>query len=372
MFLLCAARILAQTPCKSAGVYEPCDIEFELSEQEAAQHPNPYLSVELRAEFRAPKGNTYRLPGFWDGGRKFKIRFAPLLEGRWDFRVSSNIERFSGKMGSFTATPPSTSGFVSPFNVHHFRYSEPNTGHYWMGDTCYRFATIPIETFRRLIDIRSTQKFNHLRGFVLGDEANAAKVFPTPDQITPEHFQNVDERILYMNRKGITCDLILAGGVSELEKLLPNWKQRERYLRYLAARYAAMNVTWQALPNLEENPNGPSLLKEIGEQLKQTDVYHHARLTGTIQTSGSLTGSGWIDAVTHRSSEPNLFAIEYQLYPMAFVNLDFGAEDSGAGKSGGDAVDTATFRKRMWQAAIAGEHVTFANTGTSNDVDLKF
>lgn len=374
--LLCGGAAWGQTPCKSTPVYEPCDIEFELTEQEAARHPNPYASVELRAELRDPRGNTYRLPGFWDGGRKFKVRFSPLAEGQWDFRVSSNIDRFSGKMGSFTATAPTTFGFVAPFNVHHFRHSQLNTPHYWMGDTCYRFTTIPIETFRRLIDIRAGQKFNHLRGLVLGDEANAAKVFADPDHITPEYFQNVDERIRYMNRKGIACDLLLASGQNHLAKLLPNWKQRERYIRYLVARYSAMNVTWQGLQDVEEYDDGPALLKEISDLLKQVDVYHHPRSTDTAGTSGSLAGTGTINYLTYRSAEPNLFVVEQLLYPAPAVNLEVAYEDSGAGKSGPDHVDTDTFRKRMWNAAINGQHITFGNTGTYGggkfDVDAKF
>jgi hypothetical protein len=373
--LFCAGAAPAQIPCRSTAVYQPCDIELELTEQEAAQHPNPYISVELRAEFRGPKGDTYRLPGFWDGGRKFKIRFSPLAEGRWDFRVTSNIERFTGKIAGFTATPPVTKGFVSPFNVHHFQYSQPNTGHLWMGDTCYRFATIPAETFRKLVDIRAAQKFNHLRGFILGDEENAAKIFPSPDRIVPELLQNIDERILYMNQKGITCDLILAGENGQLQKLFPAWKQRERYIRYLVARYAAMNITWQGLPEFEHYPDGPEVLKAIGGLLRQLDPYHHPRSTGTMATSGPLANSGWLDYVTYQSFNPNLFAVEHQLYPEPFVNVGFGSEDSGAGKPGPDAIDTDTFRRRMWNAAINGQYITFANTGTSGihaEVDLRF
>ena len=366
----------AQTSCRSTPVYLPCEIEYELTEQEAAQHPNPYLSVELRAEFRAPKGNTYRMQGFWDGGRKFKIRFSPLVEGTWDFRVSSNIERFAGKTDSFVATAPTTPGYVIPFNMHHFRYSKPETPHLWMGDTCYRFATIPMETFRLLIDLRATQKFNHLRGLVLGDEANASRVFPSPDQMVPEFFQTVDERVRYMNQKGITYDLILAGDENHLEKLLPNWRQRERYVRYLVARYAAMNITWQGVQEFEEYSNGAALLKEIGDLLKQLDPYQHPRSTHSIASSSPLAGAGWMNYLVYQSSEPSLFAVERQLYPIPAVNTEFAYEDSGAGKSHSHHVDTDTFRQRLWQAAINGQYVTFGNTGTYGgrkfDVDLKY
>jgi len=373
---LAAGVAAAQTPCASTPVYQPCEIGFELTEQEAARHPNPYLTVELRAEFRAPKGNTYRMQGFWDGGRRLQIRFSPLAEGTWDFRVASNIERFNGKTASFAATAPATPGFVIPFNVHHFRHSQPDTPHLWMGDTCYRFATIPMETFRPLIDLRAAQKFNHLRGLVLGDEANAARVFPDPDRIAPEHFQSVDERVAYMNQKGITYDLILASDQNHLEKLLPNWKQRERYVRYLVARYAAMNITWQGVQEFEEYRNGAAILKEIGDLLKRLDPYRHPRSTHTLATSSSLATSGWMDYVVYQSSEPSLFAVERQLYPLAFVNTEFAYEDSGAGRSHPHHVDADTFRRRLWNAAINGNYVTFGNTGTYGgrkfEVDLKY
>ena len=117
ILLFLGVSALAQTPCRSTPVYEPCDIVLEMSQAESAKHPNPYLTVELRAEFRAPKGQTYRLPGFWDGGHKLKIRFSPLTEGQWDFRVSSNLDRFNGQTGSFTA--PSVAG-TYPYicNIH--------------------------------------------------------------------------------------------------------------------------------------------------------------------------------------------------------------------------------------------------------------
>ena len=53
--LFCVAA-QAFDACQSVPVYEPCEIEFEMTEAEAGEHPNPYLSVELRAEFRSPKG----------------------------------------------------------------------------------------------------------------------------------------------------------------------------------------------------------------------------------------------------------------------------------------------------------------------------
>ena len=44
-----------------------------MTEAEAAQHPNPYLTVQLHAEFRSPRHRTIMMPGFWDGGRRMVI-----------------------------------------------------------------------------------------------------------------------------------------------------------------------------------------------------------------------------------------------------------------------------------------------------------
>jgi len=363
--------------CGSVPLYEPCEIEFEMTEAEAAQHPNPYLTAEVRAEFRSPKkGTTSVMPGFWDGGRRFKLRFAPLDEGRWDFRIISNLPSVERKIASFEATAPRTPGFISVFNLRYFRYNQPETPHFWMGDTCYSFATIPWETFTKLVDIRASQKFNHLRGLVLGWEENAGRVLADPDRLLPEHFQEVDRRVAYMNGKGITYDLILGGDQNQLAELLPKPKQRERYVRYLIARYAALNIVWQGVQEFEEYEDGPGLLKEINGYLQKMDPYQHPRSTHTVQTSGPLFADGWMNYVVEQSSDPDLATVDYEIYTAPQVNAEFAYENSGAGKSHDHHVDTDTFRKRLWNAAVRGQYPTFGNTGTYGgrkfDVNLQF
>src|SRR3990172_7052921 len=105
---------LAQTLCPPTPAYSPCDIVFDLSEEEARAHPNPYLSVEIRAEFRSPRYRTFMMTAFWDGGRRMVIRIAPTDPGSWDFRISSNIRRFDGQIGRMEATPSHSPSFFLP------------------------------------------------------------------------------------------------------------------------------------------------------------------------------------------------------------------------------------------------------------------
>jgi hypothetical protein len=140
--------------------------------------------------------------------------------------------------------------------VHHWANTANNTPHLWMGDTNYRFAEIERALFEQAVDARAGQKFNHIRGLVIGWDEQQRKALPSPDQPSPEHFRELDSRILYMNRKGITADLVIAGDRNQLADLMPERQQRERYIRYLVARYAPMNITWQGVQEFEEYKNG--------------------------------------------------------------------------------------------------------------------
>ncbi len=363
--------------CSSTPLYEPCELSLEMTDAEAERHSNPYETVELRAEFRSPKGGrTKVMPGFWDGGRTFRIRFSPDFEGRWDLRIISNLPSVDRKILSFEAKPATSPGFVHVFNTRYFRYSQPNTAHFWMGDTCYRLATIPWETFTALVDKRAEQKFNHMRGLALGLEENAKEVLADPDRPNVEHFRELDRRIGYLNAKGLTYDVLFAGDRNELVELLPERRQRERYVRYLVARLAAFNVTWQGVQEFEEYEDGRKILKELYTAVRKNDPYDHPRSTHSLRSSSPLIEDGWMTYITQQNSAASVASIDYELHTMPVVNAELGYENSGAGASHDHHVSSDEFRKRLWDMMARGHYTTFGNTGTYGgrkfDVDLAY
>jgi len=362
--VLLAAVVNGQPGCPPTPTYTPCELVLEMAEAEAAAHGNPYLSVELHAEFRSPRHRTFLMPGFWDGGRRFVIRFSPTDPGEWDFRITSNVKSLSGATGRFPATDSGNPGYLRPDNVHHWSTTETRNAHLWMGDTCYRFAWIERSLFDKLIEVRASQNFNHLRGLVMHNDERLAKAYLSPDEPNLAHFQELDNRILAMNREGIFADLVLAGDENHLAREMPQWQQRERYIRHLVARYAPMRITWQGVQEFEEYEDGRGLLKEIGLLLKKLDPYQHPRSTHTVRTSAPLLEDGWMNYVTYQSSDTALGAVERQIVRAPLVNAEFAYEDSGAGKSHPHHVDSDTFRRRLWNAAMNGQYPTFGNTGT--------
>ena len=346
--------------CESAPVYSPCEIRIEISEAEAADHENPFESVTLRAEFRSPKGGrTKVMPAFWDGGRKFGLRFSPDYEGRWDFRIISNLESLDRKTGSFSALPAETPGFIEVFNQRYFKYPLTNTPHYWLGETALELGAMPWDRFQALASRRAEQRFTHMRASVLGSPDRAARVFEEAARPQVEHFRELDKRVAHLHGLGLVTDLVLANSGEELERLFPRLRHRDRYVRYVCARYAAYSVTWQALLEWESHEDGGKLPAQVAASLAKHDPYAHPVSTGATVSSAPLAEDGWQDYIVQNRVDPALASIEYEAYPAPFVNTGVGA---GASADAG--------RRQAWAAATRGHYVTLADLGGDPDSPL--
>jgi len=355
LYTFFVVRALAQ--CPPVPAFSSCDIPFELDAAEAAANPNPYATVQIQAELRSPRHRTFLVPGFWDGGKRFVIRLTPVEPGEWVYRVTSNIPRFQGKEEKFQAIESDSAGFIKPANLHHWQYTESLKAHLWVGDTLLNFGSIDKATFQTIADARSKQKFNHLRGLVLTPAA-----FSAPDVPNPEYFRTLDERVQYLNKKGIIADLVIGYD----PKLLGTWQQRERWIRFVTGHFAPMNVTWQIAENFEQYTNGRPLMKEMGLLLKRFDGYQHPRSAHSMGSSASLAADGWMTHVVQQSPDPNIGAVEHQFYAYPFVNTDLGYEEIGESPN--------SFTRRLWNATMNGQYPTYGHKGISGTgaVDAKY
>src|SRR4051812_38120973 len=119
--VLMGAALAAQVPqCGPTPVYSRCELVFEMNAQEQAANTNPYATARLQVEFRSPRHRTQMVPSFWNGGGQLVVRFAPMDEGSWTYKISSNIKRFDSQEGQFAATGAQANGFVIPANGHHW------------------------------------------------------------------------------------------------------------------------------------------------------------------------------------------------------------------------------------------------------------
>jgi hypothetical protein len=345
VFCFAALAALAQSPCEGTPAYSPCEMPFELSSADAAARLNPYSNFLLQVEFRSPHFHTYLMPAFWDGTRnKMIVRFTPTEAGQWIYKVSSNVTAFDGQEGAFNAAASDAPGFVNVANVHHWA-TDNKKAHLWMGFIADRFAFLSPGEFDRLLDQAKQNKFNHFRGSILGNAKDRALVYLGPDKPNPTYFDELDRRIGEIHKHGITTDLMLASDPGYLTALFPDWQSRERFIRYVVARYAAFNITWLGLEEFEDYADGRVLLKELGLDLKKLDPYQHPRSSNAKVTSSPLLADGWMDYVIEGSQNDTVGAVEHQFYSVPFVGV--------------------TDAQHLWNATMDGEYPEFRGDNPS-------
>ncbi|MGO9242171.1 MAG: DUF5060 domain-containing protein [Bryobacteraceae bacterium] len=343
LLTLLAGVARAETGCQTTPTWTPCEIAFELSDAALRAHPNPVASVDLWGEFRspAPGYRTYRLPAYWDGGRRMAIRFTPDETGAWTWRLTGNLAELEGKEGQITATESSREGFLRAANLHFWMHPQSLKPHLWMGDDHADLFTMERGAFERLAAARAEQKFTHLRGLIM---APGAQPFTAPDQPNQAYFVELDARMKALDQHGLVVDLVLAPDAATLERVFPTWAQRERFLRYVVGRYAAYNVSWEIAAAFEGAASGRNVIRELGGALRRFDPYNHPGSCGALVTSSPLLGDKWMSHVIENSPDPAIGAIEHQQYPLPLVSTGFAAGSTGA-----------AFRKGLWDATMSGE-----------------
>ena len=101
--VVCFGNSQTLLAAESAPQWQVVELEFTADKD----YENAYTEVEFWVDFLHEDGTELRRPGFWDGGRSFKVRFAsPLAEGTWSWQSFANVpdDGLRGHDGSFATT----------------------------------------------------------------------------------------------------------------------------------------------------------------------------------------------------------------------------------------------------------------------------
>jgi hypothetical protein len=80
----------------------------ELTFTSDRNYTNPYTDLNLSVEFTSATGAVVNRPGFWDGGKSWRVRFLPTAGGQWTWKSAcsqANDSGLQGKEGSLSASP---------------------------------------------------------------------------------------------------------------------------------------------------------------------------------------------------------------------------------------------------------------------------
>ena len=171
------------------------------------------------------------------------------------------------------------------------------------------------------LNTAAAAKFSHVRGSILGSEAEQSRAFSGSDRPNLAYFDELDRRFLSVHKRRMVADVVLAFNPVALLKLFPDWQSRKRFVRFAVARYGALNITWQGLEEFEGPGDGRPLLKEIGLALKALDPYQHPRSSNAKVTSSPLLSDGWMDFIIDHSGNDQIGSVEHQLYQVPFVGV---------------------------------------------------
>lgn len=222
---------------------------------------NPYLDIDLEAHF-SREGRSVRVPGFYDGAGVYRIRFMPDQEGTWVYKTRSAKGELDGHTGSFEVVAPSKGnrGPVSVRNTFHFAYAD-GTPFLSFGTTCYAWTHQPLGEQEKTLDALKASGFNKIRMGVFPKDypyntneplhdvyelVDGKRDFDRPNF---EAFRHFETQIGRLRDLGIEADVILFHPYDRWGYCSMSEEQDERYLAYVAARFAAYRNVWWALAN---------------------------------------------------------------------------------------------------------------------------
>ncbi len=365
---------------------------YEQSFEHAGEYDHPYVQLSAVVALTEPDGKTIRaLPLFWDGGRTWRFRFAPDTIGRWKWSLQSADAGLNGQTGEFTVIKSDLHGGVQPMpqSPRHFQRQD-GTPFWFFGDTAWALYTDNAQekhdraAAEAYIRRRAGQGFNVVHSMLLSESGWGNAGGPpftdlTAERINPAYWQEVDERLRFLNAQGIVGGLALAWG-DKREREPYAWSRfasdeaRRRYVRYIAARYSALDVyflvsgEWHA--EIGEAGRTPEQVKadflKLGDLLRKEDP--HGRMIGIhpMHANGSVrefAQSPWMSFADYQQNYHQLHqrVLLSRLLNKPVVNGEYAyylRDRNGDGKP--DKPNSATIeaiRHATWDIVMAGGYV---------------
>jgi hypothetical protein len=345
---------------------------------------NPFLEVRFAARF-AQGYDSIEVPGFYDGGGTYRVRFMPGQPGKWTYITTSSAPELDAKTGEFEVTKPAANnhGPMHVTNTFHFAYAD-GTPYKQLGTTCYVWTLQSEDLQERTLQTLAASPFNKIRFCVFPkhyawntDEPPSYPFEGKPRnfdtaRFNPQYFRHLERRILDLQKLGIEADIILlhpydegAWGFDRMTAV-----EDDRYLRYVVARLAAFRNVWWSLANeydfMEHKTEED--WERIGQLVAGSDPFHHLLSIHNGKRIFNQTRP-WI---THASiqngsavEDPNTAGIYRDTYRKPIVYDEVKYEGDIPKRWGNLTAEELVFR--FWNGTVAGTYVGHGETYLSPD-----
>lgn len=274
---------------------------LELAFEAARPHAEPFAEVELDVVFTDPEGTERRVPAFWSGGDRWRVRYASPLAGAHTWRSECSAADDPGLHGLEGVARIDPYAGESPLLLHgpvlvaagrrHFEHAD-GTPFFWLGDTWWKglCARLTWEGFQELTADRVAKGFTVVQ-IVCGPypdedmfedrwENEGGKHYATREfrAVNPDYFDHADRRIRHLVEAGIVPAIVGGwgrpqhGGRSTIAQVGAEGYQR--HWRHLVARYGAYPVVW-IVGGEAKDSQGP--WAEVARHLEDDDPFARPR-----------------------------------------------------------------------------------------------
>lgn len=240
-----------------------------------------YQYNEITLDLKLTDGETtYVIPGFWDGGNVWRVRFVCPKAGTWTYEtVCSNGDKgLNGVTGTVNCKPYEGKlaiyrhGFVKTVpGTKYFMYDD-GTPFFYLGDTHWSLSGEPLKNFKEVTKKRAEQGFTVIQSEPLGASFNLADGMSKGgdtnglQKFDEYFFEIADKGFVHANASlffpsAMESFIKKFGGYSdkqvgvamnpEKQIVLPMYdladgvkKELESLSRYWVARYGAFPVMW--------------------------------------------------------------------------------------------------------------------------------
>lgn len=312
--LACQGLFAAATNSRKMPVVPKWE-RFEHEFTSLATYENPLQDVTLQVQFISPLGEKFEIYGFWDGGRSWRVRFAPDQPGRWRFRTICSDAANMGlndQTGEFLCT--SALG-QSRFDRHgpvrmasdrsRLEHAD-GTPFFWLADCVWSGARLADPKSWEVYGVvRASQNFT-VAQWAVSPGANfegrsALTGFPERIGVDPEYFRQLDSKVATLREVGILSAIapLLEFKPQPEAVALPD-DQVALVVRYAVARWGADPVAW-VIP-AESGPGGAERWRKIGEQVFG-GIRHAPVLVFSRQDLTAISDfrdQGWVDLLGYK------------------------------------------------------------------------
>lgn len=270
----------------------------EITLSSAGEYQNPFEDVEVTATFSGPGGKTLTRPAFWDGGKTWKIRFAPTAVGEWVMRTESKPADAGLHDQRRTITAVAYDGPHAIYRHGFLRASDngrylayaDGTPFFFLGEMHAilpheRFTTSNVpgiaSQFKHIIDTRVRQGFTvantepiwvgHKPGAKPGDphtgadEEPAANLYNGMSEEDLPGFANLDRKYAYIAEQGLVHANCSLEFVHLAHYPIATTDYMTRLARYWVARYGAYPVIWTIAQEVDGSyPQDPRAYDKSG------------------------------------------------------------------------------------------------------------